>query len=178
MATLLNCLNSGEQEGKKTRTKKGGCQPPNPPFSAVLPGPEQWVIKQLSLSFSTHSMTLLLCKSLFKMDSKCHILWAPPGEAELRELDTEAAAASSWSLSFLLPLPGTTYFKIMAMDLPEWKSLRAASISPLPFGGLMPCIEYSLCARPCLTLILSLLREHDHSILQMRRLTCLVSHKW
>lgn len=41
----------------------------------------------------------------------------------------------------------------------------------------MPCIEYLLYARPCLILILSLLREHDHPILQMRRLTCLLSHK-
>lgn len=73
----------------------------------------------------------------------------------------------------------------MALDLPESKSPRAASMSPLPFGGLMPLLSTyrvpglvfgALYALFYLILTLSL-REHDHPILWVRRLTCPVSDR-
>lgn len=48
MATLLNCLNSNVQEGKRTRTKKGGYQSPS------LTSPQCFLVQSSESSNSSH----------------------------------------------------------------------------------------------------------------------------
>lgn len=87
MATLLNCPNSGEPEGEKARTEKGGCRLPQPSRRPGALWSQTVSHQQHSPSFSTHltpSFEIPLPNGLQKP-----ILWAPPsgaGEARRRRL--------------------------------------------------------------------------------------------